>query len=82
MGNGQSYPDITSLPLLAAYFDCSVDELLILTRSYPQRDPTHLSITKRRLSNKNTKRSPRAGTKFYQTVLLLLPVLVTDGPFT
>ncbi|MGF2197971.1 helix-turn-helix domain-containing protein [Enterococcus casseliflavus] len=27
---GQSYPDITSLPLLAAYFDCSVDELLIL----------------------------------------------------
>lgn len=32
---GQSYPDITSLPLLAAYFDCSVDELLILTRSYP-----------------------------------------------
>lgn len=27
---GQTYPDITSLPLLAAYFDCSVDELLIL----------------------------------------------------
>ncbi|MFB5309112.1 helix-turn-helix domain-containing protein [Enterococcus casseliflavus] len=27
---GQSYPGITSLPLLAAYFDCSVDELLIL----------------------------------------------------
>ena len=26
---GQSYPDITSLPLLAAYFDCSVDDLLI-----------------------------------------------------
>ena len=38
-----------------------------------------VSKWERRLSNKNTKRSPRAGTKFYQTVLLLLPVLVTDG---
>jgi transcriptional regulator with XRE-family HTH domain len=27
---GQSYPDITLLPLLAAFFDCSVDELLVL----------------------------------------------------
>lgn len=27
---GQSYPDITFLPLLSAYFNCSVDELLVL----------------------------------------------------
>ena len=27
---GQSYPDITLLPLLAAFFDCSVDELLAI----------------------------------------------------
>ena len=27
---GQSYPDITLLPLLAAFFDCSVDDLLVI----------------------------------------------------
>ena len=27
---GQSYPDITFLPLLSAYFNCSVDDLLVL----------------------------------------------------
>ena len=39
---GQSYPDITLLPLLAAFFDCSVDDLLVinsqLTTSRNQAD--------------------------------------------
>jgi len=31
---GQSYPDITFLPLLASYFNISIDELIILVFRY------------------------------------------------
>lgn len=34
---GQSYPDITLLPLLASFFNITVDELLAYRRSSPMR---------------------------------------------
>lgn len=35
---GQSYPDITLLPLLAAFFDISIDELMGYTRQLSKQD--------------------------------------------
>ena len=45
---GQSYPDITLLPLLAAFFDCSVDDLLVINSQLTtQRNQADLPVVER-----------------------------------
>lgn len=39
---GQSYPDITFLPLLASYFNISIDELICYTLQMEQEDIKNL----------------------------------------
>ncbi|MEO1771788.1 helix-turn-helix domain-containing protein [Candidatus Enterococcus ferrettii] len=42
---GQTYPDITSLPLLAAYFDISIDELLNYEPQLSTKEIQHIYIS-------------------------------------
>lgn len=43
--NGQTYPDITLLPLLAAYFDVSIDELLNYEPELSKEEIQHIYLS-------------------------------------
>ncbi len=77
---GQSYPDITSLPLLAAYFDCSVDELLILDSQLSPKEIQRIyQLLKDAFQTKTSTEVLALAQSFTKRYYLLLSVLITNG---
>ncbi len=82
MGNGTVLSDITSLPLLAAYFDCSVDELLILDSQLSPKEIQRIyQLLKDAFQTKHQAKSSRWHKDFTKRYYSCYPFLLQMGSF-